>query len=62
MRKGEDKSVFSHRIFYVIIVLFFLIGTTVTVYALITGTAPPINPGHDSTQVFIQYGGNYVSL
>jgi len=45
-------------VFLVSVIIFSSIG----IHAATTGLVPPINPGHNSTQVFISVGNGYITL
>jgi hypothetical protein len=53
----------SDKTFYVLVAIVIFAAIAVGVYAATTGLVAPINPGHNSTQVFIPVGnGKYITL
>jgi hypothetical protein len=65
MKKRFDlASKLTHRILYIILGIMILGAIIVGVRATTTtGLVPPVNPGHNSSQVFIPVGnGNYITL
>ncbi len=53
----------THKIFYIVFAILIIGAIGIGVYALTTGTVQPVNPGHNSTQVFIPVGsGQYITL
>jgi hypothetical protein len=64
MKKRVDfASNLTHKVFYIIIALVILGAIVVGVHAATTGLISPVNPGHNSSQVFISVGSNkYITL